>query len=149
MSEGPTRYQSIIDVHIILERGREVLLTERRGTRYFDGMFHLPSGHLEEGETLVDGAVREAREEVGVRIEPAALRLVTVVHHRHSADHARVGTFFATDRWAGEPYNAEPDKCGKLLWCDPSALPSNTIAYCAAGIRAYLEGAPFTASGCW
>jgi 8-oxo-dGTP diphosphatase len=140
------RYRSIIDVHVILERGGEILLTERRGTVYFDGMFHLPSGHLEEGESLADGAAREAYEEVGVEIDPADLRLAAVVHHRH-AGHARVGMFFATDRWSGEPYNAEPDKCGKLLWCDPALLPANTIPYPAEGIRAYLSGAPYAVHG--
>ena len=38
-------------------------------------------------------------------------------------------------------------KCGKLLWCDPSMLPSNTIGYPAVGIRAYLTGAPFSIHG--
>lgn len=143
----PERYRPTVDVHIILERGEEILLTERRGTRYFSGMFHLPSGHLEDGEPLAYGAAREAREEVGVRIDPPDLRLATVVHHRQHATHARVGMFFATSRWQGEPYNAEPDKCGELLWCSPSVLPPNTIGYAATGIQAYLSGTPYATSG--
>jgi 8-oxo-dGTP pyrophosphatase MutT (NUDIX family) len=69
---------------------------------------------------LADGAAREVSEEVGVHIDPADLRPAAVVHHRQRPDLARVGMFFATSRWAGEPYNAEPHECGKLLWCDPS-----------------------------
>ena len=143
----PERYRSIIDVHVILERNSEILLLERHGTGYCDGMLHLPSGHLEEGETIGDGAAREAREEVGVRIDPADLCLATVVHHRQRADLARVGMFFATGRWEGEPFNAEPGKCRKLVWCDPSVLPATTIGYPAAGIRAYLTGTPFSIHG--
>ncbi|MEV0401835.1 NUDIX domain-containing protein [Actinoallomurus sp. NPDC050550] len=143
----PERYRSIIDVHVILERGDEILLLERQGTGYGDGMFHLPSGHLEQGESVADGAVREVREEVGVRVDPADLRLAAVVHHCHRPDLARVGMFFATARWEGEPYNAEPHKCGKLLWCDPAVLPSNTIGYPAAGINAYLTGTPLALHG--
>ena len=143
----PERYRSIIDVHVILEREQEILLLERQGTGYCDGMLHLPSGHLDEGETLADGAAREASEEVGVHIDPVDLRLATVVHHRQRPDLARVGMFFATNRWDGEPYNAEPHKCGKLLWCDPSALPTNTIEYPATGITAYLTSTPFAAHG--
>src|SRR3954471_19178056 len=105
------RYRSIIDVHVILEREGEILLLERQGTGYCDGMLHLPSGHLDEGETLAHGAAREAHEEVGIRIDPGELRLATVVHHRQRADLARIGMFFATNRWDGEPYNAEPHKC--------------------------------------
>ncbi|MCO5997566.1 NUDIX hydrolase [Actinoallomurus rhizosphaericola] len=140
----PERHRSIIDVHVILERGTEILLLERQGTGYCDGMLHLPSGHLDEGEPVTEGAAREAREEVGVRIEPGDLRLATVVHHRQRPDLARLGMFFATDRWDGEPYNAEPHKCGTLLWCDPALLPSNTIDYPAAGIKAYLAGTSIT-----
>jgi 8-oxo-dGTP diphosphatase len=143
----PQRYRSIIDVHVILERDGEILLLERQGTGYCDGMLHLPSGHLDEGETIIDGATREAREEVGIRIDPADLRLAAVVHHRQAADLARIGMFFATRRWDGEPYNAEPHKCGKLLWCDPQVLPSNTIPYPAAGIRAYYNEIPFSTHG--
>jgi 8-oxo-dGTP diphosphatase len=143
----PERYRSIIDVHVILERASQILLLERQGTGYCDGMLHLPSGHLDEGETLAAGAAREGFEETGVRIDPADLRLAAVVHHRQRADLARVGMFFATSRWGGEPYNAEPHKCGKLLWCDPSMLPSNTIDYPAAGITSYLAGAPFAVHG--
>jgi ADP-ribose pyrophosphatase YjhB (NUDIX family) len=143
----PERYRSIIDVHVILERGKEILLLERQGTGYCDGMLHLPSGHLDEGEPITEGAAREAFEEVGVRIDPADLRLAAVVHHRQHADLARVGMFFATARWDGDPYNAEPHKCGKLLWCEPAVLPSNTIDYPAVGIDAYLTGTPFALHG--
>lgn len=141
------RYRSIVDVHVILERGDDILLLERQGTGYGDGMLHLPSGHLDEGEPATDGAAREAWEEVGVRIAPADLVLATVVHHRQRPDLARLGMFFATTRWTGEPFNAEPHKCGKLQWCDPRVLPSNTIPYPAAGIRAYVDGVPFTTHG--
>jgi 8-oxo-dGTP diphosphatase len=140
----PERYRSIIDVHVILERGAEILLLERHGTGYCDGMLHLPSGRLDEGETITDGAAREAYEEVGVQIDPADLRLAAVVHHRQRPDLARVGMFFATSRWDGEPYNAEPHTCSKLLWCNPSTLPSNTIDYPATGISSYLTGTTFT-----
>jgi 8-oxo-dGTP diphosphatase len=141
------RYRSIIDVHVILERDGEILLLERQGTGYCDGMLHLPSGHLDEGETITDGAAREAHEEVGIRIDSADLRLAAVVHHRQRADLARVGMFFTTDQWDGEPYNAEPHKCGKLLWCDPRVLPSNIIDYPAVGIRSYLTGTRFASHG--
>jgi ADP-ribose pyrophosphatase YjhB (NUDIX family) len=141
------RYRPIVDVHVILERGDDILLLERQGTGYGDGMLHLPSGHLDEGEPASHGAAREAHEEVGVTIDPADLVLATVVHHRHDPDLARIGMFFATTRWDGDPYNAEPHKCSKLQWCDPQALPSTTIPYPAAGIRAYFDGVSFATHG--
>lgn len=138
------RYRSIVDVHVIRERGGQILLTERRGTGCCDGMYHLPSGHREEGETVVDGAIREAREEVGVTIDPADLRFAHVVHPRSPEGVGRIGVFFATARWTGEPANREPHTCAKLAWHDPDMLPHNTIPYAAAGITAYRRHVPFS-----
>lgn len=143
----PERCRSIVDVHVILNRDGEILLLERQNTGYCDGMLHLPSGHLEEGEALHHGAAREAREEVGVTVDPDTLALAAVVHHRQRPDLARVGLFFTAQRWQGEPFNAEPHKCGKLLWADPRVLPSNTIAYPAEGIRTWLSGRGYTSHG--
>lgn len=136
----PERYRSIIDVHVILQRGDEILLLERQNTGYCDGMLHLPSGHLDEGEPIPCGAAREAAEEVGVDIDPADLSLVAVVHHRQREDLARVGMFFLARKWSGDPIVAEPDKAGNLLWADPRLLPTNTIPYPAESIRAWMSG---------
>lgn len=143
----PERYRSIVDVHVILRRAGRILLLERRGTGYCDGMLHLPSGHLDDGEPIPHGAAREAREEVGVDLDPAELSLVAVVHHRQNPDLARVGMFLLADRWAGEPVVAEPDKAGKVTWCAPHTLPDTMIDYPAEGIRAWLSGQPLSLHG--
>jgi 8-oxo-dGTP pyrophosphatase MutT (NUDIX family) len=59
-------YRSVVDVHLILQRNGQVLLAERAGTGYADGWLNVPGGKLENGETVLDAAIREAREEVGV-----------------------------------------------------------------------------------
>jgi len=48
---------------VIVNSNDEILLC------YSDNNYHLPGGHLEEGETLSEGLVREIEEETGVRIE--------------------------------------------------------------------------------
>ena len=53
-------------VHVLLERGGRVLLMRRAGTGFFDGLYSLPGGHVEEGESIRATAVREMREELGV-----------------------------------------------------------------------------------
>lgn len=140
-------YTSVVDVHVILHRDGQIVLLERQGTGYRDGMLHLPSGHLEEGEPLHVAAAREAKEEVGVGVDPDHLVLAAVVHHQQDLGHARIGVFFSTEQWEGEPYNAEPDECGKLVWADPRLLPSNTIPYPAEGIRSWLARAGFAPHG--
>lgn len=147
MNSSTTRYQAIVDVHLILIRDGLILLAERQGTGYADGLYNLPSGHLEDGESVVDGAIREAAEEVGIRLDPAHLRCATVLHHRNPEGRGRIGFFFEATHWHGEPENREPTKCAKLTWADPTLLPSNTVPYAAAGIHAYVTSTPFALHG--
>jgi len=142
------RYRSIVDVYVLLRRADGmVLLLERSGTGYADGQFCPPSGHLEAGESVVGGAIREAREETGVIIDPADLVFSHVVHHRGPQDEGRIGFFFAVTRWQGEPANLEPHKCAGMMWADPARPPLNTVPYTAAALARICEGTPFSLDG--
>ncbi|MET8006268.1 NUDIX hydrolase [Nonomuraea glycinis] len=142
------RQQVTVDVHVILERAGEVLLCLRQGTGYRDGWFCLPSGHLDDGETVIECAIREAREEVGVSITPASLRPAAVLHHLSPEGKPRVGFFFATSRWDGEAVNAEPGKCAKIEWVPVTLPPDNTVPYTVAGLEHYQHG-PFVGVHGW
>lgn len=138
----------LVDVHVLLVRDGQVLLTQRRDTNPdFDGRWHLPSGKLDADESVLTAAAREAAEEVGVLIDPADLRCVHTIHVYGSGPEPRLGLFFATDRWLGEPANLEPAKCSALGWFDLDNLPDQTIEYPAAGIRAYHDRVPFSVLG--
>jgi 8-oxo-dGTP pyrophosphatase MutT (NUDIX family) len=85
----------LVDVHVLLIRDGQVLLTRRRDANPdFDGQWHLPSGKLDAGESVLDAAVREAEEEVGVLIVPDDLRHVHTVHVHGSGPERRLGLFF-------------------------------------------------------
>ena len=121
----------IVDLHIVIRAGSTVLMGLRQNTGFADGMYHLPAGHLEDGETFVDGAIREAREELGIDIQLADLFLAHVMHHS-----GRLGLFFSVERWSGTITNAEPGKCKTLAWLPVDALPANTVDYARAALRA-------------
>jgi 8-oxo-dGTP pyrophosphatase MutT (NUDIX family) len=72
----------VVDLHLILRQGVRILLGLRQNTGFSDGMYHLPAGHLEDGETISAGAIREAKEELGIDLHPADLHLVHVMHQR-------------------------------------------------------------------
>jgi 8-oxo-dGTP pyrophosphatase MutT (NUDIX family) len=138
----------LIDVHLLLVRDGQVLLTRRRDTNpLFNGLWHLPSGKLDAGESVLQAAAREADEEVGVLIEPDDLRHVHTLHVNGSGPEPRLGLFFETHRWVGEPTNREPDKCSAVSWFSLDALPEKLIDYPAAGIHAYRTGVPFSVHG--
>ncbi len=139
------RYRSVVDVYVLLQRDDgKVLLLQRANTGYADGQLCPPSGHLEADETVIDGAIREAREEVGVLIEPSGLRFTHVIHYRSPEGQARIGFFFTASQWRGEPVNHEPHKCAGLLWTDPANPPSNTVPYTALALAQITTGAPFS-----
>jgi ADP-ribose pyrophosphatase YjhB (NUDIX family) len=143
----PERYRSIVDVYVLLRRDGKILLMERANTGYADGQLCPPSGHLEQGESVIDGAIREAAEEVGVHLSENDLCCAHVVHHRNSDGQGRIGFFFATTRWKGEPRNREPHKCARLFWVDPDDLPPNTVGYTAAAVAQIQAGHRFSIHG--
>ncbi len=135
---------------LLLTQTDHVLLALREGTGYADGQWNLPSGKLELHEDAISGVVREAREEIGLRLDPAEPRMVTTVHHRNTAGLTRVGLAFAVaydPARHSEPVNAEPHKCAKIEWFPADLLPSNTYPYTATCVRAFRDGAAFALSG--
>jgi len=138
------REQAILAVHAVLRRGDQVLLGLRQGTGWSDGHWHLPSGHVER-ESSFAALVRESWEELGVIVDPAATRLVHVLHYWGSP--ARINLFFEVTAWEGEPVNAEPGKCAAVAWFDLDRLPPVTVAYAAQGLALYPRGITYSEYG--
>ncbi|QCX73930.1 CTP pyrophosphohydrolase [Streptomyces sp. YIM 121038] len=131
------------DVMLILRRGDTVLLARRDNTGYADGLLNLPSGKVDPGEDPRAAIVREAREEIGVQLDRAAVRLAHVMFFRSPEGRDRVGWFFTVERdFTGTVVNSEPHKCSELLWAPVDPLPKDTVRYNALGIQHYLKGEP-------
>ncbi len=130
-----------VTIHMFFLRGNKILLIRRFQTGYMDGHYSVPAGHLDGGESVRAAAVREAREEVGVQIDPAAIRLAGVFHRLNGEE--RVDFFVHVLEWNGEPVNAEPGKCNDIRWADGKNLPENTIPYVRKAIENYRAGVMF------
>ena len=65
-------------VHAVVERGGALLLVKRAPTLSEGGKWGLPGGFLDRDERLVDGVLRELREETGWSGEVRALLRVTM-----------------------------------------------------------------------
>lgn len=135
------RHRRICDVHLLLIRDDRVLLTLRQGG-YAAGLWQVPSGHLEGEEPTDTGTTREGWEELGVRVPDGELDFAHFIDHRAPGEAPRLGVFYRARTWEGEPYNAEPDKCGGLDWFPFDAIPENTVPYHAAALAHIAAGRP-------
>lgn len=121
-------------VHIVCERNGQILLMRRAGTGFFDGLYSLPGGHVEPGESALAAARRELREETGLSVDGPDLVWLGVVHRL--SDTNRIDFFLRARHWRGEPAILEPDKCDRLEWCAADALPAATVDYVRAALHA-------------
>ena len=122
----------------------EVLLQLRQGTGFRDGFWAAgAAGHVDAGESVVEAAVREAREELGVDVAPADLVPVTVMHRGERwgpALEQRVDVFFETTHWAGTPDRAETAKAADLRWFPLDAPPDPVVPHELRVLRALAAG---------
>jgi 8-oxo-dGTP diphosphatase len=109
-------------VSAAIVRADQILLV-RRARAPADGLFSLPGGVVEIGETLVQAVAREVREETNLTIEPVGLagfrEAITRDHDDRVERHFVILPFAA--RWlAGEPRLNE--ELSEARWLRPAEL---------------------------
>jgi 8-oxo-dGTP diphosphatase len=120
-------FRPYVAAYLVLEKDNSYLLGKRKGG-WKEGWYGLPSGHLEEGETLVQALVREVKEEIDIDIKPKDAELKHILH-RDSDDRLYIDFFFTCKKWGGEPKIMEPEKCSELAWFPKDNLPENLLEY--------------------
>ncbi|SFD79799.1 NUDIX hydrolase [Streptomyces aidingensis] len=137
---------NVLGAHLLLERDGRVLLGQRAASAEFaPGYWHVPAGHVER-ETARECAVREAAEELGLALRVSDLELVHTLHHLGPTG-PRMQLFFRATRWAGEPVNAEPDRCSELRWWPRTRLPDPLVDYTRTALAAIAAGRPYSEVG--
>ncbi len=133
------RFQVVPAAYVLLlrpaARGTEVLL-QLRGA----GASYMPhhwasgaAGHVEYAESVAVAAAREAREELGIAVDPADLRPLCTMQRTEPGNpdpiEQRVDFFLTARRWAGEPAVQEPAKCERLGWFGLDDLPTPLVPH--------------------
>ena len=123
---------------IVYNEKQEICLLRRFNTGYMDGTYTLPAGHLEEGESLKQGAHREALEEIGINIVES--KLVHTAYRERRNDRIYIDLFFEVLDYTGEVNNTEPDKCDEIIWVSQDNLPSAMTPSLRYTLQAIFRG---------
>jgi 8-oxo-dGTP diphosphatase len=132
----PTRPYLAVSAAII--RGDKVLIV-RRAHPPAQGVYTLPGGGVEAGETLHEAVMREVQEETGLAIEPGALaghREVIVRDETGKVSRHFVIMAFAARWLGGEPVLNE--ELAEFHWLAPADLAGLTTT---EGLAAIVEAA--------
>ncbi|MFH1650162.1 MAG: NUDIX domain-containing protein [Candidatus Woesearchaeota archaeon] len=117
-----------VGVGIMILRGGKVLLGRRhdnpkkaQSALHGEGTWTMPGGKLDTGETILEGATRETREETGIEIVKSKIisvqeTILQDVHFITFGIHCTLHT--------GEPKVMEPDQITQWNWFPLDELPS-------------------------
>ena len=125
--------------YLILIKNGKIMLSKRQNTGYQDGRYSMIAGHIEEGESVWDAMVREAREEAAMELDPRQFKMEHIMH-RHDVDREYIDFFMSPTGGYGEPKNVEPDKCIELRWVDMDRLPDEIVSYIRQAIESIRKG---------
>ncbi|MEU2562414.1 NUDIX domain-containing protein [Streptomyces longispororuber] len=129
-AEPPPRSPALVDnrpptAHAAIGAG--VVITDGRGRVLLglarDGVWELPGGKLDPGESFEQAAVRELREETGLEAAAADARVLAVLMDAAAQGVARLTAAVRVTRAEGEPTVTEPDRIECWQWHEVAALP--------------------------
>ncbi|AIJ06803.1 MULTISPECIES: nucleotide triphosphate diphosphatase NUDT15 [Edwardsiella] len=131
---------------IIVNAAGQILLGKRCGSHA--PYWSIPGGHVEQGETFEQTAIREVAEECGLHIDTP--RFVGVTNNlrtwRDEGVHNVSIIMQVSAPAAAAPQRCEPDKCERWQWCDPRQLPQPCFDACQQGVQLWLTQQAYCAT---
>ena len=136
------RFKCPVAVHILLIKNNKLFMQLRKNTTSFAGQYYVLAGHIDGNETLLQTAVREAKEEAGILIQESDLRFATFCHA--NTNHKEyIQVCFWCEQWEGEPQILEPDKCATIDFFDLDHLPEKTVPQLKVALEKARAGIPY------
>lgn len=138
------RFRVVPAAYVFLFRDGEVLLQRRQNTGYRDGFWAAAAaGHVEQHESVLDAAAREAAEELGITMSLSDLVPLCCMHRTGDnglAVDERVDFFFSCSRWSGAPRVMEQGKNAGIEWFPLMALPEPVVPHELVVLERLLAG---------
>jgi mutator protein MutT len=117
---------------LIVNEHDQVLLALRSQQTFLPGMWELPGGKLDRGETWREAAIREVHEETSLHVDP----FMKVMDHRDSFDGQPIRTaiYIARLEMHG-PVRLRDREHEAYGWFDPSELPGELTSTAVAALE--------------
>ena len=124
-----------VGCEVFLIKEGAILLGKRKNC-YGEGMWGLPGGHLEPGESIRECVRRELKEEID--IEGLEFRLISVIDCIDERGHY-VHISFLLEKFLGEIRNMEPDLCYEWKFFPLTNLPEELFKPHRNILKNYFE----------
>ena len=124
-----------VGVAVLIEKDGKILMGKRKSS-HGEGTWCLPGGHVEFGEKLIDAAIRETKEESGLKVSDLELISVTddIMYGKHYVTIA-----FKASVINGEPALRQIEKFLELRWFDINDLPDPLFIAAKNVLNNYLS----------
>lgn len=109
-------------VAALVREGRVLLVRRSLNRRAYPGVWDLPGGHIETGETELAALTRELHEELGVQIATGSAIHLCRWDAGRRGEPVRLSAWLVGD-WQGTPANVAPDEHDEIRWFRPRELP--------------------------
>jgi len=125
-----------------LVRGGRVLLAHRRlDKRAYPGVWDLPGGLMEAGESELVALTRELHEELGVRIAAGSAVHLCRWTAGSAREPARLSAWIVRD-WHGNPANIAPEEHDDLAWFGLEEMPPPVHASMRTALVSAMQEQP-------
>lgn len=124
----------------------KILLGRRFNTSFAPGLYCMPGGKVEAGETARQAVRREVQEETGLDISEKLFELVHVFHRDGEGEYL-VAFCFKADITGLKPTNNEPHKHDDMRFFPMDELPENIIPAHKQAIECVVQGIFYSEHG--
>ncbi|MBY0271804.1 MAG: GNAT family N-acetyltransferase [Alphaproteobacteria bacterium] len=111
----------VVAAILINEKG-EMLISERSQGKALPGVWELPGGKMESGETPEISLIRELQEELGIQVREEDLEPLTFASYRYDTFHM-IMPLYLCHKWEGSPHGAEGQNLAWVTYPDLALIP--------------------------
>jgi 8-oxo-dGTP diphosphatase len=106
----------------LVRKGRVLVVHRSPNRRAYPGVWDLPGGHIETGETELAALKREMHGELGVQIATGSATHLCRLDVGREGQSVRLSAWLVGE-WQGTPTNVAPDEHDKIRWFQRDELP--------------------------